>query len=165
MYDLTGFQRDLLYIIAGLNKPHGLAIKEELEEYYEKGIHHGRLYPNLDTLVKKGLVKKSEKDRRTNEYSVMRRGRQEIEAREKWKRQYISDDRMQSWSVLYPHLHRDVHAWPNMFMIQQNMCWMGIRTAGTILNFYVIGKSSLLCRVLPYKGPPKILSLLVLGAF
>ena len=48
MYDLTGFQRDLLYTIAGKEEPHGLAIKEELEEYYEKEIHHGRLYPNLD---------------------------------------------------------------------------------------------------------------------
>lgn len=36
MYDLTGFQRDLLYVIAGLDDPHGLAIKYELEEYYKK---------------------------------------------------------------------------------------------------------------------------------
>jgi len=44
MYDLTGFQRDLLYVAAGLDEPHGLAIKDELENYYEKEIHHGRLY-------------------------------------------------------------------------------------------------------------------------
>ena len=92
MYDLTGFQRDLLYVIAGLDEPHGLAIKDELEEYYEKEIHHGRLYPNLDTLVEKGLVKKSEKDRRTNEYTVTRRGRQEIEARQEWEDQYADND-------------------------------------------------------------------------
>ena len=91
MYDLTGFQRDLLYVIAGLDEPHGLEIKEELEEYYEKEIHHGRLYPNLDTLVEKGLVKKSEKDRRTNEYTVTRRGRQEIEARQEWENRYADD--------------------------------------------------------------------------
>ena len=36
MYDLTGFQRDLLYIIAGKDDPHGLALKEELKEYYKK---------------------------------------------------------------------------------------------------------------------------------
>ncbi|MFO7907959.1 MAG: helix-turn-helix transcriptional regulator [Pirellulaceae bacterium] len=47
---------------------HGLAIKEELEDYYEKEIHHGRLYPNLDTLVEKGLVEKGQRDRRTNYY-------------------------------------------------------------------------------------------------
>jgi DNA-binding PadR family transcriptional regulator len=84
MLDLTGFQRDLLYVIAGLDEPHGLAIKEELEDYYEKEIHHGRLYPNLDTLVEKG-----EKDRRTNVYTLTRRGRREIEARREWEQQYI----------------------------------------------------------------------------
>ena len=89
MYDLTGFQRDLLYAISGLDSPHGLAIKDELEEYYETEIHHGRLYPNLDTLVEKGLVEKSEKDRRTNEYAVTRRGSREITARVEWEAQYI----------------------------------------------------------------------------
>ncbi|WP_138006402.1 PadR family transcriptional regulator [Halalkalirubrum salinum] len=89
MHDLTGFQRDLLYVIAGLEEPHGLAIKEELEEYYEKEIHHGRLYPNLDTLVNKGLVEKGEQDRRTNKYIMTRRGRREIEARTEWEAQYI----------------------------------------------------------------------------
>jgi DNA-binding PadR family transcriptional regulator len=89
MYDLTGFQRDLLYVIAGLDEPHGLAIKEELEEYYEKEIQHGRLYPNLDTLVEKGLVEKGEKDRRTNVYTLTRRGHREIEARRDWEQQYI----------------------------------------------------------------------------
>lgn len=91
MFDLTGFQRDLLTVIAGLEKPHGLAVKDELEDYYESEIHHGRLYPNLDTLVDKGLVEKSSKDRRTNLYTVTRRGRREIEARREWVDQYIGD--------------------------------------------------------------------------
>lgn len=92
MYDLTGFQRDLLYVIAGLDEPHGLAIKEEIEDYYESEIHHGRLYPNLDTLADKGLVEKSEKDRRTNEYTVTRSGQQEIEARQAWENEYVGDN-------------------------------------------------------------------------
>jgi DNA-binding PadR family transcriptional regulator len=91
MYDLTGFQRDLLYVVAGLEEPHGLAIKEELEEYYEKEIHHGRLYPNLDTLVEKGLVEKGERDRRTNEYTVTRRGSRELDARIEWENAYVDD--------------------------------------------------------------------------
>jgi DNA-binding PadR family transcriptional regulator len=91
MYDLTGFQRDLLYVIAGHDEPHGLAIKEELEDYYESEIHHGRLYPNLDTLVEKGLVEKGDLDRRTNYYAVTRRGRREIEARRDWENEYIAD--------------------------------------------------------------------------
>jgi DNA-binding PadR family transcriptional regulator len=89
MYDLTGFQRDLLYVIVGLDDPHGLAIKDELEDYYEKEIHHGRLYPNLDTLVEKGLVEKGEIDRRTNYYTLTRRGQREIEARDEWQAQYV----------------------------------------------------------------------------
>ena len=91
MYDLTAFQRDLLYVIAGLDNPHGLALKDELEKYYESEIHHGRLYPNLDTLVEKGLVSKSARDRRTNEYTLSKRGAREIETREKWEQKYLSD--------------------------------------------------------------------------
>ncbi|WP_121743167.1 PadR family transcriptional regulator [Natronorubrum halophilum] len=91
MYDLTAFQRDLLYAIAGHDEPHGLAIKDELENYYEKDIHAGRLYPNLDALVDKGLVEKGTVDRRTNYYSLTRRGRREIEARRKWEHQYVSE--------------------------------------------------------------------------
>jgi DNA-binding PadR family transcriptional regulator len=91
MYDLTGFQRDLLYVSAALEEPHGLAIKEELENYYEKEIHHGRLYPNLDTVVDKGLIEKGQADRRTNVYSVTRRGEREIEARRDWEDQYVDD--------------------------------------------------------------------------
>jgi DNA-binding PadR family transcriptional regulator len=91
MYDLTGFQRDLLYVINGLHEPHGLALKDELEEYYGKEIHHGRLYPNLDTLVDKGLVEKSELDKRTNVYALTERGQRELEARDEWESKYISE--------------------------------------------------------------------------
>lgn len=92
MYDLTGFQRDILFITAGLDEPHGLAIKDELEKYYEKEIQHGRLYPNLDTLVDKGLLEKGEIDKRTNSYAVTKRGEREIEARHEWENQYLGED-------------------------------------------------------------------------
>lgn len=36
MEDLTAFQRNALYVIDGLDEPHGLAIKEELEANHEK---------------------------------------------------------------------------------------------------------------------------------
>ena len=91
MYDLTGFQRDLLYVVAGPDEPHGLAIKDELEEYYEKEIQHGRLYPNLDSLAEKGLVEKGQKDRRTNYYTATRRGKREITARTEWEQQYLAE--------------------------------------------------------------------------
>lgn len=86
MHDLTGFQRDLLRGIAALTKddergPKGLHILEWLEDtagYAE--VHHGRLYPNLDTLVDMGLVNKQAMDRRSNEYRLTERGRDEIQA-------------------------------------------------------------------------------------
>jgi PadR family transcriptional regulator, regulatory protein PadR len=74
-----------------LEEPHGLAIKDELEDYYEKEIHHGRLYPNLDTLVDKGIVEKAEADRRTNIYSITQRGTRDIDARRDWEDQYVDD--------------------------------------------------------------------------
>jgi len=93
MFDLTSFQRDVLYVIASMENdehPHGLAIKEELEQYYEGEIHHGRLYPNLDELAEIGLVEKGTIDRRTNSYQLTQRGRREIEARREWENQYVS---------------------------------------------------------------------------
>ena len=91
MYDLTAFQRDLLFVLAGLDKPHGLAVKEELENYYEGQIHHGRLYPNLDMIVDKGLVEKGTLDKRTNFYTVTQRGRRELEDRRRWEDQYLEE--------------------------------------------------------------------------
>ncbi|PSQ43157.1 PadR family transcriptional regulator [Halobacteriales archaeon SW_7_68_16] len=85
MHDLTGFQRDLLYAVMGLDDPHGLAIKEDLESYYGTEIHHGRLYPNLDKLVNKGLIEKGSRDRRTNTYTLTRRGKRELKDRYEWE--------------------------------------------------------------------------------
>lgn len=60
MYDMTAFQRDLLYVIAGLEEPHGLEIKRELGRYYGGDANQGQLYPNLDALHEQGLVNKGE---------------------------------------------------------------------------------------------------------
>jgi len=89
MYDLTGFQRDLLYAVAGLDSPHGLAIKSELEGYYDGEVHHGRLYPNLDTLVERGLVEKGARDRRTNYYELTDAGREALDARRAWENERL----------------------------------------------------------------------------
>lgn len=90
MDDLTAFQRDALYVIAGLDEPNGLEIKAELEKYYSQEVHHGRLYPNLDTLVNKGLVRKGTHDDRTNAYTLTERGEREINARREWEAEYVS---------------------------------------------------------------------------
>ncbi|EMA44551.1 transcriptional regulator [Halococcus morrhuae DSM 1307] len=67
--DLTAFQQNILAILS--DEPmYGLAIKRQLESYYDSEVNHGRLYPNLDDLVEMDLVEKSERDKRTNDYAL-----------------------------------------------------------------------------------------------
>ncbi|MFB6086307.1 MAG: helix-turn-helix transcriptional regulator [Halodesulfurarchaeum sp.] len=89
MDDLTGFQRDLLTVIAGLKDPNGLEIKSEMEDYYESTINHGRLYPNLDTLVDRSLVEKTKQDERTNAYQLTEKGANLLSERRDWESQYV----------------------------------------------------------------------------
>ncbi|WP_224450271.1 PadR family transcriptional regulator [Haloprofundus salilacus] len=92
MNDLSGFQRDLLWVIAGQEQPSGQEVKNELEEYVEGEINHGRLYPNLDTLVNKSYVEKGPIDRRTNYYAITEKGRESLRERREWEGQYVSLD-------------------------------------------------------------------------
>lgn len=87
MFELTGFQRDLLYVIAGAERPSGQQIKEAISEDVGE-VNHGRLYPNLDTLVEKGYVTKGQHDRRTNFYQISDAGLEAIQARRQWEDQY-----------------------------------------------------------------------------
>ncbi|WP_458189243.1 PadR family transcriptional regulator [Haladaptatus sp. NG-WS-4] len=81
--DLTAFQRNILIVLT--EEPmYGLAIKRELEDFYDAEVNHGRLYPNLDTLVERGLVKKSELDKRTNEYGLTQQGLDAVEDSLAW---------------------------------------------------------------------------------
>ncbi|WP_224337525.1 PadR family transcriptional regulator [Haloprofundus halobius] len=92
MNDLSGFQRDLLWVIAGQEQPSGQEVKSELESYVEGEINHGRLYPNLDTLVNKSYVEKGPIDRRTNYYAITDKGRESLRERRQWENQYVSLD-------------------------------------------------------------------------
>jgi len=91
MDDLTGFQRDLLYVIAGADQPSGQDVKSEVETYYNSEINHGRLYPNLDTLVNKDLVEKgSSIDELTTTRSVIAADKRSSSAGS-GEQQYIDD--------------------------------------------------------------------------
>jgi DNA-binding PadR family transcriptional regulator len=86
LHDLTAFQRDLLAVMKRVDEPiHGIGIKERLEEQYEEMVNHGRLYPNLDDLVEKGLVDKGKRDDRTNEYRLTSRGQREFYSDLAWR--------------------------------------------------------------------------------
>ncbi|WP_114578785.1 PadR family transcriptional regulator [Saliphagus sp. LR7] len=89
MDGLTGFQRDLLYVIASFDQPSGQTVSDEVGEYYASEINYGRLYPNLDELVDHGLVEKGELDRRTNYYALTDAGSDAIQERREWENQYV----------------------------------------------------------------------------
>jgi DNA-binding PadR family transcriptional regulator len=81
--ELSAFQQTILAILSE-EALYGLAIKRELETYYDSEVNHGRLYPNLDDLVGMGLVEKSELDKRTNEYALTRAGHDALIAQLSW---------------------------------------------------------------------------------
>jgi len=88
-FELTGFQRDLLYVIAGSDQPSGQTVRRKLESHIDN-VNHGRLYPNLDELVDYGLVEKGSQDQRTNYYEVTPSGEQLLVRRREWENQHLS---------------------------------------------------------------------------
>jgi DNA-binding PadR family transcriptional regulator len=91
MFNLTGFQRDLLWVIASMDRPSGQQIMTELTNYFDT-INHGRLYPNLDALVDEGLVEKGQKDRRTNYYTITDDGLEMLRERRRWEDSLVDVD-------------------------------------------------------------------------
>jgi DNA-binding PadR family transcriptional regulator len=89
--ELTAFQQTILTVLAEEAR-YGLAIKRELETYYGTDVNHGRLYPNLDDLVQEGLVEKSERDKRTNEYALTDVGYEALLADIEWTVSKLNTD-------------------------------------------------------------------------
>lgn len=72
---------------------YGLAIKRQLDSYYDSEINHGRLYPNLDRLVELEFVEKSELDKRTNQYALTDAGYEVIIDTLGWTiSKFVTDD-------------------------------------------------------------------------
>ena len=92
MFESTGFQRDVLYCIAGSEEPYGLGIKAELEAYGDTEVNHGRLYPNLDRLIDKGYVTKSQIDDRTNRYELTDAGQEVLAERREWEAEQLAGE-------------------------------------------------------------------------
>ena len=88
IFDLSGFQRDLLYVLSSGEKLSGQDIKGELERELDE-VTRGRLYPNLDTLVEAEFVEKGQFDRRTNYYRITDRGLDSLRYRRRWENKYL----------------------------------------------------------------------------
>lgn len=76
LHELTGFQRDVLVIAYREGPCNGQDIKSVYDAATGKSVNHGRLYPNIDTLVGRGLIDKSPRkpDLRSNTYEITDRG-------------------------------------------------------------------------------------------
>lgn len=87
MHELTAFQRDVLFTLAGLSETnsYGLGIKRAVGDVRGEDVNHGRLYPNLDDLESEGLIEKGEKDDRTNSYELTADGREALREFVEWQ--------------------------------------------------------------------------------
>ena len=89
VFDLSAFQRDLLYVLAGLDRPSGQTVSRTLTEEMAH-VGHGQLYSNLDVLVEYGLVEKGAKNQRANFYELTDAGADLLRARREWEDRYLS---------------------------------------------------------------------------
>ena len=83
MVELTAFQYTLLQAANELVEPSGQDIRRYINSspFHGSDMNHGRLYPNLETIVEAGLVEKGQHDQRTNYYAITDDGKDALETR------------------------------------------------------------------------------------
>jgi DNA-binding PadR family transcriptional regulator len=91
MFELTGFQRDILYCVAGAEPPSGPNVMAALEDYHIAEVKHSRYYVNLNELIDEGYLTKGSVDERTNSYQITADGRQLLAERQEWEERKLSD--------------------------------------------------------------------------
>lgn len=89
MRQLTSFQRDVLFVIAGLERemddlPKGVDVRSGMTEYRQEAINLSQLYQNLDVLVDDGYVIKSSLDGRSNGHELTPVAETELHNRLGW---------------------------------------------------------------------------------
>lgn len=89
MHDLTALQRDILFVIHGLDDPTTDDINRELTPYYETdALNRVRLTNNLGVLADKELVTRDDPtDHSLSDitYEITARGRRELETHRNWQ--------------------------------------------------------------------------------
>ena len=91
VYELSGIQRDLLFVTAGAGGASGQQLKDSLESSQGHNVLSGRLYTNLNVLVENGLVKKQSHDGRTNLYEVTDEGIKQLKQLRRWQERCLDD--------------------------------------------------------------------------
>lgn len=86
MFDLTGFQRDALYVVAGSDgKVETDDINDKIERLYGREVKAGTLYSNMRQLHEKGLVERHRLTGRKYGYTITRRGELELAEKREWE--------------------------------------------------------------------------------
>lgn len=99
MQELTGFQRDILFVLNSLGTSHGARLKRELERARYSSILSGRLYHNLDVLVEQSFVQKRDGAGRENEYQLTTDGCKSVQEHSEWQQRYV-DEAVQEGPIL-----------------------------------------------------------------
>ena len=91
--DLTGFQRDSLWVLAAVQPATGTEFLKAIEAELHEDINQGRFYPNMDSLVEAGLIVKHENvpDNRTNTYELADAGRDLLKQRRQWEASQMAE--------------------------------------------------------------------------
>ncbi|WP_255494122.1 helix-turn-helix transcriptional regulator [Halarchaeum sp. CBA1220] len=84
MADLSGFQRDILWVLYEREPCNGLATEDALESYYGTTVNHSHVYTNLDQLTEAGFIDKRPGEGRANEYRLTEFARRALERRREW---------------------------------------------------------------------------------
>jgi DNA-binding PadR family transcriptional regulator len=74
--EFSGFRRDILLLLALSEPTNGRGLLDDLSSLRDEDVNGGRLYPNLNALVDKGLVEKRENyhDDRSHQFRLADRG-------------------------------------------------------------------------------------------
>jgi DNA-binding PadR family transcriptional regulator len=98
--DLTGFQRDLLFVLAGNDRVKGTEIMNTLRETQSRELLPSRVYTNLDELAESGLINKGQRDGRTNYYELTEAGVDSVRRRLEWQAQFVSSEQFEAVAPL-----------------------------------------------------------------
>lgn len=88
MNDLSAFQRDILFLVAGLESPSIYDLNQQMEEYRDSGVTIERVEPNVRSLKDKGLITENPDSGR---YRITRTGLTKILARRKFEDELLQN--------------------------------------------------------------------------
>ena len=89
MEQLTALQRDMMFAITSLESPNGREIQRELEETQDRSFVSGHVYTVFEELESAGLLEKSRRNGRSNEYALTEAGRSWVQNRYRWEQSYV----------------------------------------------------------------------------